>query len=79
MSAKTTFLKVKKHSIRQPSTLHGNAWPKYNATKFHTQLGLPDKDRAMEELVVSNSWNVRSMGPTIKVWLYVVINRPKGF
>ncbi len=30
-------------------------WPKKGATQYHAQLGLPDKGRAIKELVVCNS------------------------
>ncbi len=30
------------------------SWPKTGANYYHAQLGLPDKDRAIKELVVTN-------------------------
>ena len=32
-------------------------WPQTGATHYHVQLGLPDKGRAIKELVVCNSWD----------------------
>ncbi len=32
-------------------------WPQTVATQYHAQLGLPDKGRAIKELVVCNSWD----------------------
>ena len=29
-------------------------WPQTGATKYHAQIGLPDKGRAIKELVVCN-------------------------
>ena len=31
--------------------------PKTGATQYHAQLGLQDKERAINGLVVSNSWD----------------------
>ncbi len=36
-------------------------WPQTGATKYHVHLGLPDKGRAIKELVVCNS--SRALGP----------------
>ena len=33
---------------------------------YHAQLGLPDKDRAIKEFVVFDSYDVTALGPTIK-------------
>ncbi len=33
-------------------------WPQICATQYHAQLGLSDKDRAIKELVVCNSWDL---------------------
>ncbi len=33
-------------------------WPQTGATQYHTQLGLPDKGRAIKGLVVSNNWDL---------------------
>ncbi len=33
-------------------------WPQTGATQYHAQLGLPDKGRAIKELVVCNSWDL---------------------
>ncbi len=32
--------------------------PKTGAAHYHAQLGLPDKGRAIKELVVGNSWDL---------------------
>ena len=31
------------------------------ATQFHVQLGLPDKGRAIKELVVCNNWDLEPL------------------
>ena len=33
-------------------------WSQTGATQYHAQLGLPDKGRAIKELVVSKSWDL---------------------
>ena len=33
-------------------------WPKTGATKYHAQLGLQDKGRAIKGLVVCNNWDL---------------------
>ena len=33
-------------------------WPKTGSTKYHAQLGLPDKGRAIKGLVVCNNWDL---------------------
>ena len=35
--------------------------PKTGATNYHAQLGLPDKGRAIKELVVCNSWDLEPL------------------
>ena len=35
--------------------------PQTGATHYHTQLGLPDKDHAIKELVVSNDWDLETL------------------
>ena len=38
-------------------------WPQTAATKYHAQLGLPDKVRAIivQELVVCNNWDIEPL------------------
>ena len=36
-------------------------WSKTGATQYHAQLGLPDKGRAIKELVVWNSWDLEPL------------------
>ncbi len=36
----------------------GMPWPQTGATQYHTQLGLPDKGRAMKVFVVCNEWDL---------------------
>ncbi len=33
-------------------------WPQTGATHYHAQLGLPDKGRVINGLVVCNSWDL---------------------
>ena len=40
--------------------------PKTGATNYHAKLGLTDKDRAANGLVVCNSLYVSAEGPTVK-------------
>ncbi len=39
------------NSMRMP-------WPQTGATQYNAQCGLPDKGRAIKELVVCNSWDL---------------------
>ncbi len=34
-------------------------WKQTGFTQYHAQLGLPDKGRAIKELVVCNSWDLK--------------------
>ena len=36
-------------------------WPKTGATHYHAQLGIPDKGRAIKELVVSGKFSHTSL------------------
>ena len=36
-------------------------WPKTGATHYHAQLELPDKGRAIKELVVCNNWELEPL------------------
>ena len=36
-------------------------WPQTGATQYHAQLGLPDKGRAIKELVVFNNWDLEPL------------------
>ena len=40
--------------------------PKRGATYYYAQIPLPDKDRAIERLVVCNSLNFSALGPSKK-------------
>ena len=36
-------------------------WPQTGATQYHTQLGLPDKDRTIKGLVFCNNWDLEPL------------------
>ncbi len=36
----------------------GMHWPQTGATQYHTQVGLPDKNRAIIGLFVCNNWDL---------------------
>ncbi len=36
-------------------------WPLTDATQYHAQFGLPERGRAIKELVVSNSWDLEPL------------------
>ena len=36
-------------------------WPQTGASQYHAQLGLPDKGRAIKELVVCNDWDLEPL------------------
>ena len=36
-------------------------WPKTGATQYHTQLGPPDKGRAIIALIVCNNWDLETL------------------
>ena len=36
-------------------------WPQTGVTQYHAQLGLPDKGRAIKELVVCNNWDLEPL------------------
>ncbi len=36
-------------------------WLQTSATQYRAQLGLPDKGRAIKELVVCNSWDLEPL------------------
>ena len=36
-------------------------WPKTVATQYHAQLELPDKGRAIKELVVCHNWDLEPL------------------
>ena len=36
-------------------------WPQTGANQYHAQLGLPDKGRAIKELVFCNSWDLEPL------------------
>ncbi len=33
-------------------------WPQTGTTQYHAQSGLPDKGRAIKEMVVNNYWDL---------------------
>ena len=39
--------------------------PKQALTQYNEQLRLPDKTRAIKELVVCNSWDTSTIGPSL--------------
>ncbi len=36
-------------------------WPKTGTNQYHAQLGLPDKGRAIKELLVCNNWDLETL------------------
>ena len=36
-------------------------WTQTGATHYHAQLGIPDKGRAIKELVSCNSWDIEPL------------------
>ena len=52
---------------------------KTGATHYLAQLGLQNKGRGIKGLVVCNSLDVSALGPTIKIWPYVVLRVIYGF
>ena len=36
-------------------------WFQTGATQYHAQLGIPDKGRAIKELVVCNNWDLEPL------------------
>ena len=48
--------------------LWGIPWPKkLGATYYHAHLGFLDNNRAIKGLVICHSWDVSTLGSTIKV------------